>query len=615
MSITNIYGFLALLSLVVLFLIYFIKPSYQNKILASTYIWKESLKYKKSPRPTSKLKNILLILLQVLIITIATLIIVGPLIHSSSVSMLEQNIIILDSSSSMQVANEDGTRFSRAIAEIKKRSKEEIENNRPVSIILSSDTASFIVKKETDINEINNKLDSLSCAYGEGSINEAIKLAKEMIKTNARADIYYYTGRSYNDSGDINIVNVADSDEWNVAILELSPVLNENYYEFEANVASFNMDKYVTLYLTIEGANDEKKTVKASIRVSLSENKPQRVSFKNLNVYSYDKATISVRMDDNSMDSFSLDNEYILNGGRKPELNIQYYSKAPNNFFSGALLVLKNKYKDLWDINIYETNKIDEAHSSGYDFYIYEHTMPSTLPADGFSMLVNPDFLPTGVKLDLGQPREGSFTMEAGINHDIMKYLDPERITATSYRPITLVDGYDSLMKCNGEDVFVINRAERLLVLSLNLNRSNLAISLEFPILMANIFEYTMPAAILKNVYTVNEEIRVSTRGYDLNLNNGILLKPLEIPSSITIAVPGEYSIIETLYSNKKVESKLFIRVSANESDITKIYKNENHLFELDRPMDALKDIYIYLAAALLVAVLLERYLHTKEGI
>ena len=40
-------GFIAILSVAILVVIYLIMPSYKSKTLPSTYIWKESLKYRK----------------------------------------------------------------------------------------------------------------------------------------------------------------------------------------------------------------------------------------------------------------------------------------------------------------------------------------------------------------------------------------------------------------------------------------------------------------------------------------------------------------------------------------------------------------------------------------
>ena len=47
MSLLTPIGLLGFIGLVILFIIYIIKPNYQNKIISSTYVWTLSLKYRK----------------------------------------------------------------------------------------------------------------------------------------------------------------------------------------------------------------------------------------------------------------------------------------------------------------------------------------------------------------------------------------------------------------------------------------------------------------------------------------------------------------------------------------------------------------------------------------
>ena len=60
-------GFLGLLAIGALILIYIIKPNYQQKFVSSTYVWKLSLKYRKKSIPINRFRNILIFLCQLLI--------------------------------------------------------------------------------------------------------------------------------------------------------------------------------------------------------------------------------------------------------------------------------------------------------------------------------------------------------------------------------------------------------------------------------------------------------------------------------------------------------------------------------------------------------------------
>ena len=78
-------GFLGLLGIVILIIIYILKPNYQQKFISSTFIWKLSLKYKKKRLPISKLRNLLLIICQILIITACACIFAKPILKNNEV--------------------------------------------------------------------------------------------------------------------------------------------------------------------------------------------------------------------------------------------------------------------------------------------------------------------------------------------------------------------------------------------------------------------------------------------------------------------------------------------------------------------------------------------------
>ena len=104
MSFLTPLGFLAFLGVIALIIIYIIKPNFQNKIISSTFIWKMSLKYKKKRIPISKLRNILLFICQVLILSAAAFVVTQPFINTSDSKANTDEIMIIDASASMHSA-------------------------------------------------------------------------------------------------------------------------------------------------------------------------------------------------------------------------------------------------------------------------------------------------------------------------------------------------------------------------------------------------------------------------------------------------------------------------------------------------------------------------------
>ena len=113
MKILTPLGLLGLLGILVLILIYIIKPNYQQKYISSTYVWKLSLKYKKKRIPTSRLRDLLLILCQILAITCCAMLLATPSQVLRQQPEEGEVIIIVDASASMRDYRRRNTFYPR----------------------------------------------------------------------------------------------------------------------------------------------------------------------------------------------------------------------------------------------------------------------------------------------------------------------------------------------------------------------------------------------------------------------------------------------------------------------------------------------------------------------
>ena len=188
MSLLAPLGLLGLLGLVALIIIYIIKPNYQSKFISSTYIWKLSLKYKKKKIPLSKLRNIILFICQVLILTAAAFIIAQPILSQGSEVEGSDTVMIIDASASMKAEVNGQTRLDRATTMALADTKEAIEQGKRISLIIASEKASFVLQQ---VDPSNSELsytafDTLQkdpeeiATFGSPDIEGAIKLAEEI---------------------------------------------------------------------------------------------------------------------------------------------------------------------------------------------------------------------------------------------------------------------------------------------------------------------------------------------------------------------------------------------------------------------------------------------------
>ena len=625
-------GFLGLLGIIALIIIYIIKPNFQNKIISSTFIWKKSLKYKKKKIPISKLRNILLFICQILIITAAALILAQPFIEDEDGNKGEQTVLILDASASMLSETAGITRFERAVSDMNKYVDEAFENEKKVSIIVASDKSYFLVQNagvESMVavkQSLLNLLDESDspCTFGTPDIDGAIALSEEITAVTLDAEVRLYTDTNYIDDGKIKVIDVSDTADWNASVLDVRAKLVENQYVFEIDVACYGADTDVRLYVDFYGVNIDESNLSYDITARCSNDKVQTIVFSAdeeladevVNFYSFDYVHAYVK----ELDSLSYDNSFYLYGGKRPVLNIQYYSYLPNNFFSSALMVLRDRLGGYWDLEIDEVKYEETPETEGYDLYIYEHVMPTTIPTDGIVILANPDNLPSSSGIQLGNMMASSngseLFLEAGESHPLMNNISAERVSVTRFTTIRNYDGYTPLMYMDDNPVVMVKDEDdaKVVVMTFSLNYSNFALTPDFPLFMYNIIDYFSPKTIEEFVFDVNETISLNARGESLQVDGpGTSEEFYTFPSEIKVTNTGVYTLTQELLSDDTAVENFFVKLPAEESNINQQIDTLKNPYFYQEDDSSNIDLLIYFAIALVALLFLEWWLKSRE--
>ena len=613
-------GFIAIVSVAILVIIYLIKPSYKNKTLPSTYIWKESLKYRKKDKKDSLFRNILTFLCQAAVLISATAIITYPMIIINADDKIDVNVVIIDASANMRASNGSETRFQRAKAKAEETVKKSTDKKIPVTVVLSDIEATYIAENELDYDKLVSDVDSAECGFGCGDINGAIELAKKTAGNDKFVKVYYYTAAKYDVADGIEIIDVSDVADRNVSVTDLKSENNENFYDFTAEVTSVGKEEYLSVVLTVNGVNDDNSVRRLEQKVNCADGKTIEVKFDDTGVYSYKNASVAVFAADGSSDGIPEDDVYYLYDGEKETLKIQYSSTAHNNFVSGQLLVLKEAYSSRYDVEISEPTRSSQIKTSGFDFYIFEHSYPQTMPKDGVVLLIDSPTVPAEAGVTTGFKKNGDFKLTAGAVSPITKFVDIEKITATAYYPLTADDGkgYETLMYCDGDPVLIAkNTADaKIAVLGINFNTSNFPMLFGFPVFFNNLFEYYFPITTDKLVYDAGELVSVTARGENVAYNDGTTTVT-QNSSSFTAKTyrTGNYSVTQTLISGKESVTNVFVKIPEKES---LLYKSEKEIFGADSiraAKEERKDLYLYLAVAACAFLFAERLLYSLKTI
>lgn len=627
-------GFLGLLGLVALIIIYLIKPNFQKKAVSSTYIWKLSLKLKRKKNPINRFRDILLLVCQILAICCFTFVMAQPFLTAYRPEKGSQKIVVIDASASMRAGYEGETRFERAVKDVRSLAERvTAKENGEISVILAGEKAETLALRTTQktLPDLTSALDAMldvsgaaspedNCGFGAADLEGAMSLAEGILERTPQAEVVFYTAKTYLNKGNVEVINVAEADEYNVAILDCRAVLVENYYSFEVDVASYGRDSDVQVNCEVYGVNGASGAVaKYSLKAWLNGDETQTLSFNaettgGESVFSYERVYVSVAEND----SFDYDDSFYIYGGTKEKIKILYASSIPNKFFRGSIVALRDALRARWDIEYKEvdTNNNKNVPTKGYDFYIYECTTPKTMPNDGVVLFVAPRSMPQGSGVDVdNHVRTGNFSLKIVGDHPITKGINAESVFVSKISGITVNDDYEILLTCFKEPALAVKNepTSKIAVMAFELQNSDLSLLTTFPKLFFQTFGYFFPYTVKDYNFEVGEKVTVNARAPELKVTgNGVDLTLTELPAELTLSYYGTYSFMQTLFTGKTVTENVYVKIPNAESNFTaEVEELLNPHVEGSAEL-ADYDLILWLAAALVILLLAEWEINSR---
>ena len=649
-------GLLGLLGIIVLIIIYIIKPNYQQKFISTTFVWKLSLKYKKRKIPMSKLRNILLILCQVLILTACAIILAQPNKILKEPVKQEEVILIIDSSASMRTTFEDKTRFERAVVKAQELAGATFENGGIVSVILADEKPAYLQQRATQESsfDVDATLSALlkedtECSYATSDIDAAVALCEDVLMENPDAKIWLLTDTKYEYvPKEIAWHDVSVEEEWNASILNAYTVYEGNYYAFVIELASYGRDVSVGVDVDVYGANamdnnDEGTTVSLTDSIDCIGDELVTMIFVNEEIYasnterfdaSYDKVVAieasdrvssykSLHVSISQDDSFPQDNSFDIYGGMKEVVKIQYFSEKPNNFWPSALAQLKSVVKANWELQITEVKAGEEPEIEGFDFYVFEHTMPEQMPTDGVVFLVNPypnqTFSRFGIRIgNEVNVTGGSVALEEGEEHPIGNNLQPDKITVSAFKHVTLDASYTTILSYQQYPLLAARNDSdlKVVIMPFSLHWSNLALRLDFPLIVYNTFSYYFPETVQKNSFEVNETVELKARSEELTVEGFDLQQTFDsFPAYFKVHKPGTYVMTQTTFTGKEITERIYVRIPAAECNIKRVGDAIAEPYKVEDDSDFFADLLLYIAIALVSLLFVEWWLQNHDSV
>lgn len=609
-------GFLLLLAIPILIIIYIIKNKYKEKVVSSDYIWDLSKKFLKKKNPLNSIANLLNLIIQCLCILFLSFSLADPVFNFKNGA--ENEVYILDASASMEMLNEDGsTRLESAKKEISEL-VDQASNGSTFTLVVSDSNSRTLCENIQDKAIFNSILNRVEIDYSESSLENAISLAQSISSNGKGSHFSLFTDKEVKIGEGIDAYNVADTNKnYAISDLRISNVKEEDvpYVLLEADVTSYSEDTN----LEVEFFFDDESVGKVSQDVKQDELTTFSVKLDNLNdkysQYSSIKASIVTE------DYLKDDSEYVIyNSEDFDTTDILIVSNSPFYFESVFNALNKNNVKVRYD-SVTPVVYAMAGGSIGYDVVIFDGYAPEDLPVDSAVWLFNcGDSIPNSgfyFQKEYTVADPGIKASYANNNDDLLyqeltKDLVKREITIKTYLRYTLNSKFTTILSYDNLPFIFAGRNgynQREIVFNFDLHNSNFPLLADFIILMRNCVTYSNPSVLNKFNYKAHDDIvftfpdtalscEIITPSGEKDYLSAVDLK------SYTLKEVGTYTITVELANNKTRKINIFSSFPISER--VPVSEDEN-TYSIIISGDTPKADYIFnaLIAVLIVALVL----------
>ena len=503
MSFSYPLGFLILIFIPVLIILYILKNKFTEQTVSSTYIWTLSERFLKRRRPISRIYGILSLILQCLLVAVIALAVAHPQI--SLPNQARDYCFIIDSSGSMLIKNGEKTRYQLAKDEIEKIINDS-ELGSTYTLISCAEEPVVVYESISNKESAISGLQALSITNLDSKCLDALPLAQSYYDDNRSLQVYVASDKKY-ETTNINLLDVSN-EATNFSFIDIVYNVSLRRLSLTGKILSFNASGSVDIILNVDDSEVARQTLNVSLDSETS------FSFNDVNIIE-DYKSISLRME--ALDDLEADNDYIIYNLVQERVNKVLLVSLNPLYLKSLLSAIGSLELEIITPNLYSPNTY-----FGYGLYIFDSYNPNELPTDGSVWLINIkdgvmpgygfsyqetlDYGNVGIMLDLN---ERSSTLLNTLKAD----LTGDTFYVTSYQKYGLYNNFTTLLSCEGNPVLFVgstNTGNREVVFAFDLHNSNLPLSMDFIVLVNNLIDYSFPNIIDNTSYVAGDNLTIN---------------------------------------------------------------------------------------------------------
>lgn len=583
MDFYNRIALLSLIALPIIILMYMLKNKNKEVVVPSLYLWKMACAENVKSSKLKKINKNIFLLLQLIICTLLAFAMARAYITTNKPTT--EYVLVLDSTLSMQAEEAEGTRFEKA----KSMALELVQNATPKSyftIINFCDEPKVVLSESNDKLEVRNAINKINVGYGTGAVKETEDIIK-MLCENSEKNVYMFSDSKIDIKGINNVVIGTSSD--NVAITRLNSSvdgLSARAFVKVKNYGQKPLERSVNIYA--DGLLVQTK------KVTIKPNQSADVVFLDI-----DKNSKGLMATLSPNDSLNADDYRYAVIKAESEKKVILCGES-SYFLESALSILPN-------IKIYKSTGNNE-NLSGYDMYVFEGTLPQSLPKDGHLLIFNPEsssLLTVGEEVGVSDIKTKSspiLNMIEDIDFDILKA-----------KHLELPEWGREIVYSEETPLIILGEVEkqRVVVCGFDIHNTDLALKKDFPILIYNICNWFLPNSVIEGEAFIGQgvELNISPKADSVEVvNSESAIEKIAPPFPVEEYRVGGKGGIYTIAQNTP-EGKIYDSFAVNIKD-----SEESNLLRTDLQSDIsaeilsditvnrdLKNIILAIALAILI--------------
>lgn len=590
MGIEQSMGLLALLGIPFLIFLYMLKPKFKEKKIPSTYLWSQVKEAMDKAATLSPFRYQSLIWLQMLAVLICALLLADFYIGKETVP--KELIIVMDGSISMQKEDVTPNRFTQS-QNMAIDFVNQLDGDHSVTLIYLGKTPEILIRETQSPSVIRDAIKALQVTAYAWNGNQVVGTLNGYGNIDA-SGIHYFgdhpiagatnhlVGDSSRNMGLSTVTVSKNESKTNQQVLITA--FNESDVEQSADISLYGDDAYIGTKTIQIGGEEEGRIIFDKIPASIE----------------------SFRAQLDGKDILPIDN--VAYGGSDVNDTVKVAYIGEGNLFLEKILNLRD------DFEVSSVSYEDGMILEGYDLYIWDGVLPTQLPEKGNYILFDPperSFIPKR-----GVVSSPQFSTKEG---EWMKELeDPEfRVSTTQVFDDSLVSKvlYDT---DHGAMVYVSEEVDRVgVVFGFDIRYSDLPLTVDYPILMNQIFSHLVSPSISdRSTYTLGESMEFQ---FLPTIREASLIYPSKREESLNVserevdyANGNELGLYQLVYGDGKQQAKAYIGMNAPHlsfEDVSLINGQQTVIVSKDRH----HQLTLILGSLLLVILLTEWYIYHKR--